>query len=74
MELSGPVGLLAVSAAPAAVLALFGFYRMTRRAPPPIVDQTDFVPMVRTSPIALEMHPEADPSPELELPMPGPKN
>lgn len=74
MELSGPVGLPAVSAALAAALALFGFYRMTRRAPPPIDDQTDFVPMVRTSPIALEMHPDADPSPELDLPTPGPDN
>ncbi len=72
MEISGPVGLPAISAAIAAALALFGIYRMTRRAPPPIADQTEFVALVRTSPVALEMHPDADPSPELDLPTPGP--
>ena len=71
MEISGPVGLPAISAAIAAALALFGIYRMTRRAPPPIADQTEFVALVRTSPVALEMHPDADPSPELDLPTPG---
>ncbi len=67
MDGAGPIGLPIVSAATAAALALFGIYRMSRRASPPIEDQTEFVAMVRTSPVALEMHPDADPQPELEL-------
>jgi MFS family permease len=74
MQFTGPVGLPAVSAAIAAGLAVFGVYRMTRRAPPPVAEQTEFVPLVRTSPIALEMHPDADPSPELDLPRPSREN
>ncbi len=64
----GPVGLPVVAMATTAGLALFGLFRMTRRAAPPIEEQTEFVPLVRTSPVALEMHPEADPEPELDLP------
>jgi len=67
MKAAGPVGLPAVSALTAAALALFGIYRMLRRAPPPRAVQSEFVPFVRTSPVALEMYPEADVSPELEL-------
>jgi hypothetical protein len=51
----GPVGLPVIAATTAALLGLFGLYRMTRRVPPPLEEQTEFVPMVRTSPIALEM-------------------
>jgi MFS family permease len=71
MDVTGPVGLPLVSATTATALALFGLYRMTRRAPPPVAEQTEFVPLVRTSPVALEMHPDADPAPELELPPRG---
>ena len=67
MKAAGPLGLPAVSALTAAALALFGIYRMLRRAPPPRAAQSEFVPLVRTSPVALEMYPEADVSPELEL-------
>ena len=67
MELVGPVGLPALSAATAALLALFGIYRVMRRSPPPLEQQTAYVPLVRTTPVALEMHPDADPSPELDL-------
>jgi MFS family permease len=67
MSAVGPAGLPAISAVTLASLGLFGIYRMTRRAPPPLEEQTEFVPMVRTSPVALEMHPEADPAPELVL-------
>lgn len=63
MDLAGPVGLPAVSATTAAALALYGAYRMTRRTSPPLEQQTEFVPMVRTSPVALEMHPDADSEP-----------
>jgi MFS family permease len=66
MELFGPVGLPALSAGIAGLLAIYGLFRMTRRLPPPLADQSEFVPMVRTSPVALEMHPEvqADEEPE----------
>jgi len=67
MQAVGPVGLPAMSAATAALLGLFGLYRMTRRAAPPVDEQSNFVPLVRTSPVALEMHPEADPALEFEL-------
>jgi MFS family permease len=68
MERFGPVGLPALSAAALLAVTLYGLYRMTRRSSPAIEEQTGFVPMVRTSPVALEMHPDADPAPELDLP------
>jgi hypothetical protein len=61
MDMLGPVGLPLVSTAGATLLALYGLYRTTRRAPPPTEEQSDFVPMVRTTPVALEMYPQADP-------------
>jgi MFS family permease len=67
MTLAGPVGLPALSAATVALLGLFGLYRMARRAPPPTAEQGEFVLMVRTTPVVLEMHPQADPAPELDL-------
>jgi MFS family permease len=71
MESAGPVGLPVMSAATAAAMALFGLYRVGRRSPPPVDEQTEFVAMVRTSPVALEMHPDADPAPGLELEPPS---
>ncbi|WP_275096595.1 MFS transporter [Sedimenticola hydrogenitrophicus] len=67
MDLIGPVGLPVVSATSAGILALFGLYRMSRRSAIPVAEQTVFVPMVRTSPLVLEMHPDVDPAPELDL-------
>ncbi len=67
MDLIGPVGLPVVSATTTAALALFGLYRMFRRSPLPVADQTEYVPLVRTTPVVLEMHPDVDPSPELDL-------
>ncbi len=67
MESAGPVGLPAVSAATAVALALYGLYRVTQRPSTPLADQTKFIPMVRTSPVSLEMHPYADPEPEFDL-------
>lgn len=63
MEFIGAVGLPVVSAATAGLLALFGLYRITRRSPPPLEEQGDYVPMVRTTPVALELYPEADAHP-----------
>ena len=55
MDTGGPVGWPAFSTAVAAGLALFGLYRTTRREPPPLEAQGEFVTMVRTSPVGLEM-------------------
>ena len=71
MELLGPVGLPAVSATVTAALAAYGAYRVTRRSPPPLEQQTEFVPLVRTSPVAMEMHPGAIPEPERDPPHPA---
>jgi MFS family permease len=60
MDLFGPAGLPATAATVSAILAGFGVFRMTQRSPPPLEEQGEFVPMVRTTPVALEMHPEAD--------------
>lgn len=49
------------------LLGLFGLYRIRRSAPIPAEAQGEFVPMVRTSQAALEMYPEADLEPELNL-------
>jgi MFS family permease len=68
MDVAGPVGLPVISSATAAALGLFGLYRVTRRPPPPRDHQTGFVSMVRTSPVALEMYPVADPEAEHEPP------
>lgn len=70
MQLVGPVGLPAISAASALLLALFGVYRVTRSAAPLREEQTEYVAMARTTPLALEMHPDADPAPELDLTRP----
>lgn len=67
MQFGGPVGLPAISATCALLLAIFGVYRVTRRRAPPPEQQTGYVAMVRTTPVALEMHPDADPAPELDL-------
>jgi MFS family permease len=61
MQWAGPVGLPAMSAVVAALLGLYGLYRMTRRSPPPVEEQTEFVSLARTSPVAMEMHPDAVP-------------
>jgi MFS family permease len=66
MDLFGPVGLPAVSAGMAGVLGLYGIYRVTQRTAPPLAEQTEYVPLVRTTPVALEMHPGAEPASEFE--------
>lgn len=59
MQYVGPPGLPAISAITAAALAVFGIFRMTRRPAPALDEQAEFVPMVRTSPAALEMYPQS---------------
>lgn len=67
MDWAGPVGLPFMSAATLLLLSGYGGFRMTRRAPIPLEEQMEFVPMARTSPVVLEMHPQADMEPELDL-------
>lgn len=52
----GPMGLPLYSAVLLALLGSFGLFRMTRRGTPSTSEQGDFVAMVRTTPVALEMH------------------
>ena len=70
MDWMGPVGLPLVSAAMLFLLVVYGLYRMGRRAPVPLDEQAEFVPLARTSPMVLEMHPQADLEPELDLTQP----
>ncbi len=67
MDLFGPVGLPFFSAFVLLMLCVYGVYRITRRAPLPLEEQAEFVPLARTSPIVMEMHPQADIEPELDL-------
>lgn len=60
MSLVGPMGLPLYSAFFLALLGGFGLYRMTRRAAPPTEEQGEFVAMVRTTPVVLEMHPQVE--------------
>jgi MFS family permease len=61
MERMGPAGLPLVAVAASVTVAVYGLYRMTQRSAPPLAEQADYVPLARTSPVALEMHPEAQP-------------
>jgi MFS family permease len=67
MEALGPRSLLTYFAATQLSLALFGIYRMWVRAAVPAEAQGAFVPMVRTSQVALEMDPRAEVEPEPKL-------
>jgi MFS family permease len=60
MDLYGPVGLPYFSAAVLLLLGIYGLYRMTRREPPPLEEQAEFVPLARTSPVVMEMNPQVD--------------
>jgi hypothetical protein len=62
MAWAGPVGLPLLSASILLSLGLYGLYRKARRAPPPLEEQAEFVPVTRTSPVVLEMHPQVDES------------
>ena len=57
----GPIGHPIICAGTALALAIFGLFRMILREAPPVSEQADFVPMARTSPVVLEMHPEVEP-------------
>jgi MFS family permease len=61
MSLAGPMGLPLYSAGFLLLMGLFGLYRMTRRPAPPVEEQGEFVAMVHTTPVALELNPEVNP-------------
>lgn len=59
MQLTDPTALLPFMAVAALLPGIFARYRMMVSAPVPKEDQGDFVPMFATSPVALEMLPDA---------------
>ena len=54
------------------LLTLYGLFRMTGCALPPLGQQAEFVPLARRSPVVMEMHPQAEREPELDLSQPYP--
>jgi len=72
MEYLGPGSLMAFLALAFVLLGGFALVRMRTRAPPVSAEeQGEYVPMLRTSPVALEMDPRAEVEPELDLGGPG---
>ncbi len=67
VELAGPAGLFAFTAAMSAGLGLFGLWRMTRRASVPKDEQGSWVVLPRTTPVAYDLDPWA----EAQEPPPG---
>ena len=60
MDILGPASLLGYLAAVLALLGLFGLYRTRAGAPVPAATHAPFVPVVRTSQVALELDPRAE--------------
>lgn len=67
MELWGPRTLPLFWALSMGALGVFAVARMRISAPIPAEEQAEFVPLARTSPMALEMDPRAELEPEFEL-------
>lgn len=74
MEMLGARSLLAAIAGVLGLLGLFAVYRMRTGAPIPAAAQGEFVSLVRTTPEAVELLPEAEVEPELDLPAPPPES
>jgi hypothetical protein len=70
MECAVPDGLLDACAMTGSGLTAFELFRATPSVPPPLPEQAEFVAMVRTTPVVLEMRPDADPAPKLDLSQP----
>ena len=68
MDILGPASLLGYLAAVLALLGLFGLYRARIGAPIPVETHAPFVPVVRTSQVALELDPRAESEPESASP------
>ncbi|HCB13394.1 MAG TPA: MFS transporter [Gammaproteobacteria bacterium] len=71
MDGFGPGTIPAYSAAWLGLLGLLGLMRLVLAKPIPLIQQGRFVLMVRTTPVALEMLPQTDVQPELDLPLPS---
>jgi predicted MFS family arabinose efflux permease len=68
MDVFGPGTVPAYSAAVLGLLGLIGLARMMWRSPVPVAEQSEFVPMIRTTPMALEMLPQAEAQMTMDLP------
>ncbi len=60
MEYFGYWTLFLFTATVHAILGLYGIYRISRRAPVPIGEQSEYVPVPRSSPVAFGLHPDVD--------------
>ena len=70
MDWFGPGTIPAYSAATLSLLGFLGLVRLVWAKPIPLIQQGRFVPMVRTTPVVLEMLPQTDMQPEPDLPPP----
>jgi MFS family permease len=70
MDWFGPGTIPVYSAFSLGLLGLLGLTRLVWAEPIPLEEQGRFVPMVRTTPVVLEMLPQTDTQPELDLPPP----
>lgn len=61
LEHFGPRGMLILFALIMGLLGLFTLHRMHNRSAPPVEEQSEFIPLARTSPIALELSPLLEP-------------
>lgn len=68
LDVFGMSSLMAYFAALLGLFGLFGLYRMQVSAPVPGEEQVAFVPMARTSQVALEMDPRTETETELNTP------
>jgi len=66
MAVAGPPALFFLTAAAHILLAGYALYRMRQRGPVDESARTDFVPMMRSMPVASEMDPRADTPPSAE--------
>ena len=74
MGVMGPVGLFVFFAACGLVMALFAFWRISRREALPVDERDPFQLVTRTTPMATELHPSAEPEePTFDLVMPEEK-
>ena len=71
MDGFGPGTIPIYSAAALGLLGLLGLLRLIWAAPIPLIEQGGFVLMVRTTPVVLEMLPQTDAQPELDLSPPS---
>lgn len=71
IDAAGPQGLFLFTGGMAAVVALFGLYRMTRRQAVPVDEQGPFVTMNRTTAVIGALDPRAEPEEQYEMTFEG---